>query len=136
MKKTMWVFLLVTVCSVISFSLSAQNQTQDKIELSRIGGTTRLASADNNSYAKLSTGPVVEAVNAQDVISISVQNYRGGAWVEIIGPREARQSYIEVYDMGFGVVNLSNLRAGQYTIRITLGSEVYTGTFRKGAYGR
>ncbi|SEA02789.1 hypothetical protein SAMN05216331_1158 [Porphyromonadaceae bacterium KH3R12] len=136
MKKTMWVFLLVTVCSVISFSLSAQSQTADKIELSRLGGTTRLASADNNSYGKLSTSPVVEAVNAQDVISISVQNYRGGAWVEIIGPREARQSYIEVYDMGFGVVNLSNLRAGQYTIRITLGSEVYTGTFRKGAYGR
>ncbi|OJV86106.1 MAG: hypothetical protein BGO34_19625 [Bacteroidia bacterium 44-10] len=119
------------MCSAISFSLSAQNQTQDKIELSRIGGTTRGAMATNNLGE-----PIVEAYNSESIISISVQNYRGGAWVEIVGPREVRQSYIEVYDMGFGVANLSGLRAGTYTIRITLGSEVFTGTFKIASYGR
>lgn len=135
MKKTMWVFLLMTMCSAISFSLSAQNQTQDKIELSRLGGTTRGAMAINNIGGPVAE-PVVEAYNSESIISISVQNYRGGAWVEIVGPREVRQSYIEVYDMGFGVANLSGLRAGTYTIRVTLGSEVFTGTFKIASYGR
>ncbi|SFS47752.1 hypothetical protein SAMN05216365_1087 [Porphyromonadaceae bacterium NLAE-zl-C104] len=136
MKKTMWVFLFMTMCSAFLFSVSAQSETADRIELGRLGGTTRSASAMSSTLGVQPAEPVVEAFNSQSVISISVQNYRGGAWVEIIGPREARQSYIEVYDMGFGVVNLSNLRAGQYTIRITLGTEVYTGTFKKESYGR
>lgn len=136
MKKTMWVFLFMTVCSTFLFTVSAQSQLADRINLSREGGTTRGASAMNQSYGVQAVTPIVEAYNSQQVISISVQNYRGGAWVEIIGPREVKQSYIEVYDMGFDVVNLSGLRAGQYTIRITLGTEVYTGTFKKESYGR
>lgn len=133
MKKTMWVFLLMTVCSAFLFSASAQSYISDKIDLSRLGGTTRSASTEGNSQ---SVGPVVEAYNAQSAISVSVQNYRGGVWVEITGPRQAKQSYIEVYDMGVGVVNLAGLRAGQYNIRIVLGSEVYTGTFKVESYGR
>lgn len=136
MKKTMWVFLLMTMCSAFLFSVSAQSEVADRIDLGRLGGTTRMASASNSTYGVQTAAPVVEAYNAQNVISLSVQNYRGGAWVEVIGPREVRQSYIEVYDMGFGVVNLAGLRAGQYTIRITVGSEVYTGTFRIESYGR
>ena len=136
MKKTMGVFLLITMCSAFLFSVSAQSQLADRIALGREGGTTRGANAMSSTLGVQPAEPVVEAFNSQSVISISVQNYRGGAWVEIIGPREVRQSYIEVYDMGFGVVNLSGLRAGQYTLRVTLGSEVYTGTFKKGSYGR
>ncbi|MFA7493310.1 MAG: hypothetical protein WCZ43_07335 [Proteiniphilum sp.] len=114
------------------------DQLSDKIELGRLGGTTRVAKTSNAyaTYDMQMVTPVVEAYNTQDVISIAVQNYRGGAWVEVIGPREIRQSYIEVYDMGFGVVNLSGLRAGEYTLRITVGSEVYTGTFKIASYGR
>ncbi|WP_352423789.1 hypothetical protein [Proteiniphilum sp.] len=133
MRKSM-VFLFMTVCSAFLFSVSA-DQLSDKIELGRLGGTTRGAMAANNLGEQLAV-PVVEAYNLQNVISISVQNYRGGAWVEIVGPREVRQSYIEVYDMGFGVANLSGLRAGTYTIRVTLGSEVFTGTFKIASYGR
>lgn len=135
MKKTMWVFLL-TMCSALAFQLSAQSAISDKIDLGRLGGTTRMASATVNNASGVQSAPVVEAFNAQNVISLSIQNYRGGAWVEVIGPREVRQSYIEVYDMGFGVVNLAGLRAGEYTLRITVGSEVYTGTFRIASYGR
>ncbi len=142
MKKTMWVFLLMTMCSAFLFSVAIGNTSevkddlQDRINLSREGGTTRGASAMSSTFGVQPAEPVVEAINSQSIISISVHNYRGGALVEIIGPREVRQSYIEVYDMGFDVVSLSGLRAGQYTIRITLGSEVYTGTFKIASYGR
>lgn len=136
MKKAVFTFFFMAVCSAFLFSVSAQSHLSDRIELSRLGGTTRSAGAMNRAMGVQPSQPIVEATNDQNVISISVQNYRGGVWVEVIGPREVRQNYIEVYDMGFGVVNLSGLRAGQYTIRITLGSEVYTGKFRKGSYGR
>ncbi len=136
MKKSVS-FLFMTVCCAFLFSVMA-DQLSDKIELGRLGGTTRVAKTSNAyaTYDMQMVTPVVEAYNTQDVISIAVQNYRGGAWVEVIGPREIRQSYIEVYDMGFGVVNLSGLRAGEYTLRITVGSEVYTGTFKIASYGR
>lgn len=138
MKKTMWVLFLAMCGAFLNLNVSnAQDPVQDRINLGREGGTTRVASMMmNGSFGAQPVEPVVEAYNAQNVISISVQNYRGGAWVEIIGPREVKQSYIEVYDMGFEVVNLAGLRAGQYTIRITLGSEVYTGTFKIESYGR
>ena len=134
MKKSMLVLFMTISCTFL-FSVAA-DQLSDKIELGRLGGTTRMASATVNNASGVQFAPVVEAFNAQNVISLSIQNYRGGAWVEVIGPREVRQSYIEVYDMGFGVVNLAGLRAGEYTLRITVGSEVYTGTFRIASYGR
>lgn len=134
MKKSMLVLFMTVSCAFL-FSVTA-DQLSDKIELGRLGGTTRVASATVNNVSGLQFAPIVEAFNAQNVISLSVQNYRGGVWVEVIAPREVRQSYIEVYDMGFGVVNLAGLRAGQYTLRITVGSEIYTGTFKVASYGR
>ncbi len=80
--------------------------------------------------------PEVEAYISENVVSISVQNYRGSALVEIIGTRGGKQNFFEVYDMGFEVVSLAGMRAGEYTIRITLGTEVFEGTFKKGLYGR
>ena len=143
MKKTMWVFLFMTMCSGFLFSSSIQKSNdikgdiQDKIELSREGGTTRGASSTYSRGMEVPTAtPIVEAFNAQEVLTLSIQNYRGGAWVEISGPREVKQSYVEVYDMGFDVVSLAGLRAGKYTIKITLGSEVFTGTFKIQSHGR
>lgn len=136
MKKIVWVFLLM-VCSTLMLQLFGRSTLSDKINLSREGGTTRAASVQSMRTAEgQAAEPVIEAFISQNVISLSVQNYRGGAWVEIIGPREVKQNYIEVYDMGFEVVDLSSLRAGEYTIRIRLGSEVYIGTFKKGTNGR
>lgn len=136
MKRSM-AFLFMTVCSLFLFSISA-DQLSDKIELGRLGGTTRMTDAASNSaYAVQLAEPIVEVEihSSQNVITLSVQNYRGGVWVEIIGSRGTKQSYIEIYDMGFGVVNLSSLREGEYTLRVTVGSEVYTGTFNVTSYG-
>jgi len=88
------------------------------------------------SIQTVTVEPEVEAYNYRNVVTISVQNYRGGAWVEITGSKGAKQSYFEVYDMGFEAISLNGLPAGEYTIRITLDSDVFTGTFKKGQHGR
>ncbi|MBK5195444.1 MAG: DUF3244 domain-containing protein [Proteiniphilum sp.] len=135
MKKIMFALFLMITCSALLFQASAQDPVEDKIELSREGGTTRIT--DINSMMSISSiDPVmVEAFRSRNVVTISVENYRGGAWIEITGEGGARHSYFEVYDMGFEVIHLSGLRAGKYNIRITLDSGVYSGTFKKGKYG-
>ena len=78
----------------------------------------------------------MEAYVSQNVVSVYVQNYRGEALIEVIGTRGGKQTFTQVFDMGYEVINLSGMRAGEYTIRVTLGNEVFVGTFKKGAYGR
>jgi hypothetical protein len=137
MKKLMFVLLLMIVGSALLFQVSAQDPVEDRIELGREGGTTRVASVNSiMSISPISIDPVmVEAFSSRNVVTVSVENYRGGAWIEITGEGGARHSYFEVFDMGFEVIHLSGLRAGKYTIRITLDSGVYSGTFNKGKYG-
>ena len=80
--------------------------------------------------------PQVEAYNLNNSIQISVQNYRGPVWVEIYGERGSKHANFEVYDMGFDVIRLSGIPAGEYNIRITVGSNVFSGTIYKGGNGR
>ena len=144
MKKAALALFIMCVCSAFVFSSTIENTNevkddlQDKIALSRLGGTTRGAAAQNRMFGAQSVQvePEVEAYISENVVSISVQNYRGSALVEIIGTRGGKQNFFEVYDMGFEVVSLAGMRAGEYTIRITLGTEVFEGTFKKGLYGR
>lgn len=139
MKRTFFSLLLIVVCSAFVFPSNVNNEVnddlEDKIELSREGGTTRVASRMFSLQA-VPVEPVVEAYNYRNVVAITVQNYRGSAWVEIVGNKGAKQSFFEVYDMGFDAISLGGLPAGEYTIRITLGTEVFTGTFNKGKYGK
>ncbi len=141
MKRTILSLLLIATCSTFLFASNLQNMVvddlEDKIELSRQGGTTRIASTYSLfSMQTVAAEPEVEAFNNHNVVTINVQNYRGSALVEITGSKGAKQTFFEVYDMGFEVVRLSGLPAGEYTIRITLGSAVFTGTFNKGQHGR
>lgn len=134
MKKAA-VVLFIMMMSVSLFFVSAQSQVEDRIELGREGGTTR-AQSRTFSMQTLQAEPVVEAFISENAVSVSVQNYRGSALVEVIGSRGAKQAFIQVYDMGFDVISLAGMRAGEYTIRVTLGTEVFTGTFKKGMNGR
>ena len=141
MKKTIFSFLLIAACATSVFPSSIKNEVKDDledyIELSREGGTTRIASADRMfSMQAVAVEPVVEAYNFRNVITISVQNYRGSALVEIIGSKGSKQSFFEVYDMGFEAIPLNGIPAGEYTIRITLGTDVYTGKLNKGQNGQ
>jgi len=140
MKKTIFTLLLTALCSTLIYASTVRNEVkddiQDKIELSRDGGTTRIASTSSMfTMQAVAVEPVVEAYNYRNVVTISVQNYRGSALVEIIGSKGAKQSFFEVYDMGFEAIPLNGIPAGEYTLRITLGTEVFTGTFNKGKNG-
>lgn len=141
MKKA-GLLLLSVVCSalVISANLSnsgkVQDDLQDKIELAKEGGTTRVASRSVFSLQSIEVEPVVEAYNYNNSIQISVQNYRGPVWVEIYSGRGAKHANFDVYDMGFDVISLSGIPAGEYNIRITVGSNVYSGIINKDGNGK
>src|SRR5690554_3545007 len=100
MKKLMFVLLLMIVGSALLFQVSAQDPVEDRIELGREGGTTRVASVNSiMSISPISIDPVmVEAFSSRNVVTVSVENYRGGAWIEITGEGGARHSYFEVFD--------------------------------------
>lgn len=139
MKKTMCVLFLLALWSGMLSSMTIENPNKDsdpflrdKIDLSKTGGTTRMTGMRTASVENI----IIDAYNSNNLVTIHVQNYRGGAWVEIIGSRGVRQSYFEVYDMGFEAVNIGDLRPGKYTIRITIDSEVYQGTFTRRHHGR
>ena len=137
MKRTFFTLILSAVCSSFIFSATivstnkVNDDYEDYIALSREGGTTRLASSRMLGVVSTPVEPVVEARSFDNVIAINVQNYRGGAWVEVFGKKGAKQACFEVFDMGFDVINISDLDVGEYTIRITLDSAIYTGKLNK-----
>jgi len=95
MKRTIFSLLLIAMSSAFVFSSTGRNEVkddiQDRIELGREGGTTRIASASRMfSIQSVAAEPVVEAFNYRNVITISVQNYRGTALVEIIGKKRSK----------------------------------------------
>lgn len=142
MRKTLMTLLIIAVSGAFLFPTTAhaQDPVQDKIELSREGGTTRIAGNDRMmGMFGLQSTPVaaeVEVFSSNNMVQISVQNYRGPVWVEIQGMRGAKHSSFETFDMGFNAISLSGLGAGEYKIRVTLGTEVFTGTLYKGQYGK
>src|SRR5690606_9163825 len=109
-----------------------QDDWEDHVALSREGGTTRVARTLSIQSFATAAEPIVEAQMGKNEIAISVQNFRGPVKVEIFGAKGVKQSFFEVYDMGFEVMSLSGLGASEYTIRLTLGDIVYTGTIYKG----
>ncbi|MCK9438279.1 MAG: hypothetical protein M0Q12_13890 [Synergistaceae bacterium] len=137
MKKLMFASFLFLLFQGMTFQAVAQNQLQDKIELSREGGTTRATPTNSNilmtGSSALSAPATVDAYVIDNVVSVAVQNFRGGAWVEVVGEGGSRQSFFQVFDMGFEVLNLSGLANGNYTIRVIQDdATVYSGKFKKG----
>lgn len=144
MKKTFYILFLYTLCTGMMFAASLHvnsnknddPQYKDKIEMSRIGGSTRAVGEEMGVMSASVSEVVIDAHNLQELVAIQVQNYRGGVWVEVIGSRGARRTYFQAYEIGFGVVLLGDLRPGNYTLRVTLESGVYEGSFNKRTYGR
>ena len=143
MKKVSILFLMI-VCSLLAkpanLNNESNNETQDDwadiIELSRLGGTTRAARQGVFSMQSIAVEPIVEASFSKNVFQVFVQNYRGPVWVEIYGAKGAKHSSFEVFDIGFEVIKLSGLGAGEYNVRITVGSNVFTGKLKKGQNGK
>lgn len=138
------IIVIALFCCIFILNISAAvkpdkiKDAADEIELSRDGGTTRSPETvmGMRSFSIQAAPVIVNAESNGDIVSINVQNYRGGVWVEIVGHKgEAVQTYFDVYDMGFGVVNISSMKSGKYSIRIMLGSDVFNGQFKKKGNG-
>lgn len=127
MKKKL-LFVFMSLCSVMMLSsfISFQNSYQDRIRISRTGGTTRATS----DYE-------VEAfTDGKTSLNVSVTNYTGTAIVQIVGGRTSAQYYLDVEEMGYKVIAIGTLRPATYTIRVILDNVVYEGTFEKVFVGR
>lgn len=136
MKKLLFASFLFLLCQGLFFQAKAQDPVEDKIELSRQGGTTRAVPTNSatmmTSSTLMSAPSTVDAYVMGDVVSVAVQNFRGGAWIEIIGAGGSRQSFFQVFDMGFEVINISGLKKGNYTIRVIQDdATIFTGKFKK-----
>ena len=136
MKKLLFVSFLLLTCQGFFFQAEAQDYLEDKIELSREGGTTRAVPTNSatmmTSSTLMSAPSTVDAYVMGDVVSVAVQNFRGGAWIEVVGAGGSRQSFFQVFDMGFEVINISGLKKGNYTIRVIQDdATVFTGKFNK-----
>lgn len=125
MKRNLF-FVLMILCAIPLFSsfeifdTNEVNSQQDKINLTRLGGTTR------------STDIVVNATtDSQTTIAVSVTGFTGTAVVQIVGGRTSAQYYFDVNEMGYEVINIGTLRPATYTLRIILDTEIYEGTFVK-----
>lgn len=135
MKKLMFASFLFLLCQGMVFQATAQDPVQDKIELSREGGTTRAMPTKNTIMTSSFTNTAPATADAYvmgDVVSVAVQNFRGGAWIEVVGEGGSRQSFFQVFDMGFEVINISGLKKGNYTIRVIQDdATIFTGKFKK-----
>ncbi|MCK9501180.1 MAG: hypothetical protein M0Q52_04985 [Lascolabacillus sp.] len=142
MKKTGFVLFLMTVCIALAFPSNIQNENrvqddwEDICELSREGGTTRIARQSFGVQSFMATvEPAVVVYSGKNEVTVTVENYTGPVFVEIYGGKGAKTSFFDVFDNGVGIVSLSGLGADEYNIRITLGDITYKGTFNKGKYG-
>lgn len=136
MKKLLFASFLFLLCQGLFFQAKAQDPVEDKIELSRQGGTTRAVPTNSatmmTSSTLMSAPSTVDAYVMGDVVSVAVQNFRGGAWIEVVGAGGSRQSFFQVFDMGFEVINISGLKKGNYTIRVIQDdATIFTGKFKK-----
>ena len=130
MKKNLFLLVSFFLASLLFSSFEVNdtkkiNDEQDEIAFKRIGGTTRSTDA-----------VLVEGFADRYSLTVSVENYTGNVLVQVIGGRSNRLYNFDVYEVGAEIFSISTLRSGTYTVRITLDSGVYEGTFYKATYGR
>lgn len=129
-RKIFLVFLsfcsIALMSSFVTLNSNEINSQQDKILLSRSGGTTRSAT---NIEIDAST-------DHKTNVTVSVMNYSGTVVVQIVGGRTNAQYYLDVNEMAYEVISIGTWRPGTYTLRIIAGTEIYEGPFEIVASGR
>ena len=100
---------------------------EDKIHFSK-EGTTRIATP---------TVIVMQGELHGNELTISVLNYTGTVRVEILTSRGGIHYSFDVEEMGYGLVDVSSLRAGTYNVRLIIDNfDSYIGTITKPLRGR
>lgn len=117
-------FMLLSSFALLETRKANTNQ-QDKILLSRQGGTTRSADI------------VIDgSTDGRTNVTVTVENFTGTAIVQIVGGRTSAQYYFVVNESGYEVIDISGLRAATYTLRVIVGDAVYEGKLVKAPFGR
>lgn len=122
----MSLFLLLPAVGFAQSDRVAKEKMSDEIRLVQQKKSTRSSS-----------DVVVEAfTDGKSDLEVMITGFNGTAVVQIISGRASSQGYMDVYEMGYEVFNIGTLRAGTYTLCITVGDEVFEGTFEKVNVGR
>lgn len=124
MKTKLFMFATLFCCllSAQSFAVNSDaeaNKPKEKIELEKSTSTTRSA-----------TGTTVEAYADEHLLTVSVENYTGDVYVQVFGANGAVKTVFAAHNSGYGVLDISALPAGTYTVQVTL-DYTYVGTFEK-----
>lgn len=118
----MFAAIFCCLLSTQSFSVISDtdtNKPKEKIELKK--RTTGFRSA---------TSTVIEAYADDHLLTVSVENYTGDVYVQVVGSTGALHTSFTAYHSGYGVLDISSLPAGTYSVQVTL-DYTYTGTFVK-----
>lgn len=119
-------FLLPTVSFAQTSDRVAKEKRKDEIKLAQLKKSTRSASEIE-----------VEAfTDGKTELEVMVTGFNGVAVVQLISGRTSSRGFIDVYEMGAEVFSIGTFRPGTYLLRITVGDEIFEGTFDKVTVGR
>jgi hypothetical protein len=123
MKRVILIILLST--SVLwfgSFSFGYLNNSDESktILVEKENGGTRSATLTE-----------VEAILHGELLWITLSDYTGEVWIEVAGIGGVLTQSTHIESNGQLVIDLSSLQSGNYTLRIILEIEAYSGYFQK-----
>lgn len=127
--------ILVVMSLFLLFPAVSFAQTSDRVAKEKMSNEIRLVQQKKSTRS--SSDVVVEAfTDGKSDLEVTITGFNGTAVVQIITGRGSSQGYMDVYEMGYEVFNIGTFRAGTYTLCITVGDEVFEGTFEKVSVGR
>lgn len=123
MKTQLFMFAALFCCllSAQSFTIKSDidaDKPKEKIELEKRTGTRSGTSTMINAYAD------------KHLLTVSVENYTGDVYVQVFGANGTVQTVFAAYNSGYGMLDISALPAGTYTVQVTL-DHTYIGEFEK-----
>lgn len=123
MKKIiLMIFLSTSVFWFSSFSFGDLNNSDDSktILVEKENGGTRSA-----------TSTEVQAMLHGELLYITISDYTGEVWIEVAGSGGVLTQSDQIESNGQLSIDISSLQSGNYTLRIILENETYSGYFQK-----
>ena len=84
-----------------------------------------------NGGTRSATLTEVEAILHGELLWITLSDYTGEVWIEVAGIGGVLTQSTHIESNGQLVIDLSSLQSGNYTLRIILEIEAYSGYFQK-----
>ncbi len=121
-KSILMIFLSTSVLWFGSFSFGDLNNSDDSktILVEKENGGTRSA-----------TSTEVQAMLHGELLYITISDYTGEVWIEVAGSGGVLTQSDQIESNGQLSIDISSLQSGNYTLRIILENETYSGYFQK-----